>query len=298
MLVRMCQHRYEDALSEINKLLAIVEAREGADSRRYYRAKVRILRRLARPAEALQLIAETSAKYDFQHAAALRWDICCQFGLWKGAEQALDAWQQEKGSEQDVAANRVWLELYQGNIAKAKRMMLLGKTRYGAENHELLQKQLAELEGDHKAVIAYWEKKLPGSSDRSHGLMNLAVEYRFIGNGEKSRALAAEALTLLDKELTSARTNSALYRSRRAMVLALLGNVAEATAELRAVVEGGLCESCAYGDCKDAYIFEAEIEELFGDRKHAAELYEKYSRAWPDELDFASGLARINRKGR
>ena len=297
MLVRMCQHRYEDALAEINKLLAIIESREGADPRRYYRAKVRILRRLGRPAEALQLIAETSAKYEFQHAAALRWDICCQFGLWKGAAQALDLWQQEKGAEQDVAANRVWLELYQGNIGKAKRMMLLGKSRYGAENHELLRKQLAELEGDHKAVIAYWEKKLPGSSDRSHGLMNLAVEYRFIGNAEKSRALAAEALAVLDEALAKARSDSAIYRSRRAMVLALLGRVDEAKAELRAVVEGGLCESCAYGDCKDAYIFEAEIEELFGSKERAAALYEKYHRAWPDELDFVSGLARINRKG-
>ena len=59
-----------------------------------------------------------------------------------------------------------------------------------------------------------------------------------------------------------------------------------------------LCEFCEYGQCKDADIYEAAIEDLCGSRDKALELYRAGKRKWPDELDFISGEVRLKRKKR
>ena len=47
-------------------------------------------------------------------------------------------------------------------------------------------------------------------------------------------------------------------------MLAILGNVEEAKAELARTRALPLCDFCEYGSCKDADIYEAQIEEILG----------------------------------
>ena len=81
------------------------------------------------------------------------------------------------------------------------------------------------------------------------------------------------------------------------MALALLGRMEEARAELAAVRAMALCEGCDYGSCKDADIFEANMEEVCGNYRRAMELHRAGMAKWPDDLDFAAGAARMKRKG-
>ena len=127
--------------------------------------------------------------------------------------------------------------------------------------------------------------------------MNLAQAYCWDGDLEQAREYAAQALEELDEQLKLHLKNGALYRSRRAMALAILGREDEAWEELKAVRAMALCENCDYGKCKDADIFEANMYEVFGDYRRAMELHRQGRELWPDDLDFASGIARMKRKG-
>ena len=93
------------------------------------------------------------------------------------------------------------------------------------------------------------------------------------------------------------RSNLALYRSRRAMVLAILGRFDEAIAELDAVYKLPLCDGCNYCLCKDADIFKANIEEVRNNFEKAMELHSVGAENWPDDLDFVSGMRRLLRRG-
>ena len=92
--------------------------------------------------------------------------------------------------------------------------------------------------------------------------------------------------------------DEAMIRSRRSLLLAMVGRVEEAYAELEHTRSLPLCEHCEYCRCKDADIFEAQIEELLGNTQRAKELYLKGKENWPDEPDFLAGLARMKKKGK
>ena len=161
---------------------------------------------------------------------------------------------------------------------------------------ENLQIQIAELEGELPTQEKIWKKRLKNTDD-THALMNLAQAYCWDGNIRESRKYAQWAVEALEKQLKFYLKDEALYRSRYAMALALLGRMEDARTELAAVRAMALCEGCDYGSCKDADIFEANMEEVCGNYQKAMELHQAGLKKWPDDLDFAAGVARMKRKG-
>jgi hypothetical protein len=79
-------------------------------------------------------------------------------------------------------------------------------------------------------------------------------------------------------------------------MLAILGRTEEAKEELAKTRAMPLCDFCEYGSCKDADIYEAAIEEILGNTEDAKKLYTAGREKWPDDLDFASGLARLKKR--
>ena len=75
-----------------------------------------------------------------------------------------------------------------------------------------------------------------------------------------------------DEVIPNQKRYEALYRGRRAMVLAILGRFEEAET------------------------FRANIEEVRGNWAKALELHCSGSERWPDDLDFVSGIRRMKRK--
>ena len=126
----------------------------------------------------------------------------------------------------------------------------------------------------------------------------LALAYWHMGKQNAAQGAAQKALALLDKTLAQNLTDEPLYRSRRSLMLAVLGRTEEARAELARTRTLPLCHFCEYGSCKDADIYEAQIEEILGNTQNAQKLYTEGKAKWPDDLDFISGQLRLKKKGR
>lgn len=290
-------NRLPEALQQVNKAIAIARERKGKFAW-VFEHKVQILRRLNRAQEAIDTVYDAMARYDYPQGHELKFDICCQFGLWDKAAKMLEEWKAAEGVCSGTAAAAVRLQLLTDHPIKAKLEMTKAKKVLDEEDSDALRLQIAELNGDFKTAVRVWTKRLENTKDLSHVLMNLSEAQLFSGDQKASRETAEKALAELERELQEYRANRTLTQTRKAMTLALLGRQEEARAELEKARGMALCAGCDYCSCKDADIFEATMEEVFGNLKKAEELYRTYLAKWPDELDFLTGLNRVKRKGK
>lgn len=288
--------RYEDALAQVNEVIARAVKREG-DQGKYFYHKVRILRRLNRPYEALATTDEVTEKYGNAEVYQEKFEICCQFGLWKEAEDILKQWRKSRKQQSAYAAATIDLLLFRGDIEGGRKALRKAEKKLNDSDRERLTLLLGELDGDEAVQIPIWEKRMTNRSDTTHELMNMAQVQWWNGHYEKAKEYAAAALQQIAELLPGKKKYEALYRSRRTILLAMLGRFEEAEAELRAVRALPLCESCNYCACKDADIFEANIEEIRGNYEKALALHLAGADRWSDDMDFISGARRMRRKG-
>ena len=280
--------RFEEALEQINAAIAMTEDREG-EYIYLYEHKVQILRRLCRPQEAVDTVNACRAKYsNYDGGYEMCFSIYCQFGLWDHAKKCLKQWQDAYGMNSRIADSITRLQIYSRHSVAAN----LARKNYGQnlnkEDAEELDLLFAQLKGDIDYQIKHWTKKLEGSgSDVSRYYMNLArVQWHAFENKTDAVRNAQKAIQLIDKELEKDTLFKTLYYSRKALMLAILGREAEARDLLSQVRSMPLCRGCEYGSCKDADIFEAEMEAILGNYAEAAKLCKLGQQKWPDETDF------------
>ena len=288
--------RYEESLEQINQVIRIANEWKGNQSKYYYH-KAMILRRLNRPLDAIAVIDELTEKYGNDDVFKEKFDVYCQFGMWDEANQILDAWNNAKPKDKCLKASYIDYKLFTGRIDEARSSLFELKNKLDKFDAERLSLLLAELDGDEKVQMRILKKKSKNSNDISHQFMNMAQVQWWNGNYDDARKYAQEALIKLDEIISNSTRNLALYRSRRALALAILGRIDEAKAELDAVYNLPLCDGCNYCYCKDADIFKANIEEVCGNYEKAMELYQDSIKHWSDDLDFVSGLRRLVRRG-
>ena len=288
---------YEKSLEMLDQALAIM-----AEYDRQYdwivEHKAKVLRRMGRYEDALTFAAEAADRYHYAGALQLQFDICCQFGLWNRAQQVLDQWKRVNRNDPDLMAASGRLNLLQGKMFKAAFAMGPAKHKLPFEQVQDFRLQLADLECNHQRKIQIWSRRVNLNPEDDHSMLNLAHAYWLVGKLDIARTVAQRALTLLDNTLSQNLTDEALYRSRRCLALAILGRTEEAKEELMRARKLPLCDFCEYGSCKDADIYEAQIEEILGNTEQAKKLYTAGITNWPDDLDFASGEARLKKKGR
>lgn len=260
--------------------------------------KTKVLRRLGRYEDALKFAAEAAERYHYGGALQLQFDICCQFGLWDRAQKVLDQWKRLDRNDPDLMAAGGRLNLLQGKMFKAALAMGPAKHKLPFEQVQDFRLQLADLECNHERQIQIWSRRAKQNPNDDHAMTNLAHAYWHMGKLDAAKGAAQKALALLDNLLSQHLTEEALYRSRRCLVLAILGRAEEAKAELAKTRKLPLCDFCEYGSCKDADIYEAAIEEILGNSDHAKKLYAAGRTNWPDDLDFAAGETRLKKKGR
>ena len=298
-LLSECRGETETALDYINR-----SAQCMWDAERCYDwlifHQVKVLSRLGRYEDALQVVDDAMTRGNLPGGFQMKFDICCQAGLWNQAEAVLAQWQAaRKGDPEQIKATGR-LHLLRGRMLKAT--FAFGKVKHSMtkQEEEDLRIQLCELEANHKRVVELWGKRVGQGGDTSHVLTNLALAVRWNGDAEGARKIAAKGLEVVDELLNRYQSNEPLYRTRRSALLALLGRIEEARAELALARKLPLCRQCTYGKCKDADIFEAYIEEITGNRSRAMELHLAGQQNWPDELDFHAGVTRLkkNKKGR
>ncbi|MBQ7891421.1 MAG: hypothetical protein IJ359_04610 [Erysipelotrichaceae bacterium] len=288
--------RYEESLEQINQVIRIANEWKGNQSKYYYH-KAMILRRLNRPLEAIAVIDELTEKYGNDDVFKEKFDVYCQFGMWDEANQILDTWKEAKPKDKCLKASYIDYKLFTGRIDEARSSLFELKNKLNKFDAERLSLLLAELDGDEKVQMRILKKKSKNSNDISHQFMNMAQVQWWNGNYDDARKYAQEALIELDEIISNSTRNLALYRSRRALALAILGRIDEAKAELDVVYNLPLCDGCNYCYCKDADIFKANIEEICGNYDKAMELYQDSIKRWSDDLDFISGIRRLFRRG-
>ena len=228
----------------------------------------------------------------------LQFDICCQAGWWDRAKQVLALWQGLNRNDPDLMAAKGRLHLLQGKLLKAAFAMGPAKHKLPFRQVQDFRLQLAELEQNYSRQAELLSQRVRSDPSDDHALSLLALAYWHMGNQTAARGAAEKALKLLDDTLSQNLTDEPLYRSRRSLVLAVLGRTEEAKAELARTRALPLCHFCEYGSCKDADIYEAQIEEILGNRETARKLYTAGKAKWPDDLDFVSGEIRTKKKGR
>ena len=288
--------RIEDALAQLDHALARVLDRPH-NYAWLYSHKVQILRRMNRPQDAINAINEAIVRYQYPAGYRLRFDICCQFGLWDQAQEMLEAWQKKLGESSDTLTAGIKLDLYRGQFSQACQALDEQAGLLNIGDREDLQLQIAELRGDFLTAVDIWRQRAQRVADPTHALMHLALSLWWAESRETARRTAEKALELLEEKLRQHLKNEILYRGLHSVALAILGREEEARAELNAINSMPLCEGCDYCRCKDADGFEAFLEEICGNHEKARELHRRGMDRWPDELDFAAGAARLNRKG-
>ena len=289
------QGKYTESLELIDQALAIMEAYD----RPYdwmVEHKAKILRRLGRFEEALSFAADVEKRYHYSDSLQLQFDICCQAGWWDRAEQVLQIWKQAKPNDPKRMAASGRLNLLQGKMFKAAVAMGPAKHKLPLEQIQDFRLQLAELEQNYSRQAVLLRQRLYSEPNNDHLLTLLALAYWRAGKKDSAKMIARKALTLLDGILSQHLTDEPMYRGRRSLMLAILCREEEAKEELAKTRSLPLCDFCEYGSCKDADIYEAQLEEILGNKEKAQKLYTAGKAKWPDDLDFISGQKKKGRK--
>lgn len=291
------QGNNSQALELLDQALAIMEEyNRPYDPMVEHKAKV--LRRMGRFEEAFAFVQDAVNRYHFGDGFQLQFDICCQAGWWVRARQVLDFWKLNIPKDPNWAVANGKLLLLQGKLFRAAFAMGPAKHKLPFRQVQDFRLQLVELEQNHSRQAEILNQRVRINPNDDHAFSLLALAYWRMGKKEAAQGTALKALQLLDATLAQSLTDEPLYRSRRSLMLAILGRTEEAKTELANTRKLPLCHFCEYGSCKDADIYEAQIEEILGNTEHAKKLYTEGKAKWPDDLDFVSGQLRLKKKGR
>ena len=296
-LICDAQGNYPQSLELLEQALTIMEEYDHSYDW-IVEHKAKVLRRMGRFEEALSFVAEAVDRYHFGGAMQLQFDICCQVGWWDRAKQVLDQWKRLNRNDPDLMAASGRLCLLQGKLFKAALAMAPAKHKLPYDQVQDFRLQLAELERNYSRQAELLNQRIRSNPSDDHAWSLLALAYWRMGKKEAAKGAAYKALALLDETLSQNLTDAPLYRTRHSLVLAFVGRIEEAKAELERTRSLPLCHFCEYGRCKDADIIEAQIEEILGNAENAQKLYTAGKANWPDDLDFVSGEARLKKKGR
>lgn len=292
-------NRLEEALENINKSIEIVSKREGNQSR-YYERKHQILRRMGRVDEAVEVIKLTIEKYNDPQGNSFIVDTYCQFGRWEDAKKAMAAWK-ESTSEAYDPEKEIRMYIVLKDFKKAKEIFDQYESTLKDVKRNSLRKAFAQLqldtEQEEKVLKEEEQIRKNYKSDIGYTYMALADCYARAGNKKLQKEVAKKALKEINKREKEARLDHTLFMTRKVKVLALLGKEKEARELLDLAKKSPLCDFCPYGACKDADIYEAQLEAIFGNDEKAKELSKAFLERWPDEDDFVVLTNYLEKKG-
>ena len=281
--------RPEEALEQMHRVIEIVSAKEG-DQSRYYKHLALIYRRLRRPQDAIEAVRTALDKYGYAKANADMHEICLQFGLFDEAEKVMKNWKVNRKQISDWSGKDILRLILKGETLKAKLWHTDKWSVMNAEDRDIIEcvfgstdkKVTQELKINKQKVM----DALKNGGDTHPAYGNYAFSLFKAGKLDEAKEAASNALTALEKEALPNHRYRALYETKKARALALTGRLEEAKHILEEARKQPLCEHCVYPSCKDADIFETEIAVIEGKYKTALEMCAEFAKKWPDETDF------------
>ena len=291
------KNELDKALENADRLLELVKDRKD-DVSRYYLRKVQILRRMDEAKAAIDVIQTIQDKYKYAGKKRI-FDIYLQFGMFKEAERMLWGWKWDG----EYYESQTTLELLKGNFRKARQIM--NSHSGGIEDRRCLtiMHLLALQEEDYEKEEKYLLKLLDFEEGKQYGDISMATGNLAMcafrkNDPEKQKTYAQRTLDEVDRKLEEYMLNATLYEVRKVRTLALLGRRKEAEELAEKIRKMPLCDHCSYSGCKDLFVFEVEMAEIFGDKEKMCELAREGNAKWPDEEDFVIALGRISGKGK
>ncbi|WP_026517866.1 hypothetical protein [Butyrivibrio sp. MC2021] len=253
-------------------------------------SSVNAFRRAGRASQAEELVLKV---YDFLNldiGDSDLFQIYAQFGQWDKAREFLK--NRNEKYFLDTKTKEILLELYQGNIKKAKGLYLKFNLIHHVFKDREIDDYFMRIKGDLKGQLRLHEKKFKEAQKKDYWLFYRANHLAFICSLMKNYEKAKEYATILleeNKEHVKADPESAtLYSSMDIIGYAALGDFAKARQQIEEVRKMPLCENCYYGECKDSYIYEMYVEVLEGNYEKAHELAKMGMERWPDDVDFVT----------
>lgn len=255
----------------------------------YWTSMIQALRRLERPEDAAKAVMERQQKAcDYTDGMSELNDIFLQFGMWDAAEENIDHWKAVKPSAAQALGQLARLYIYKKEFKKALHTI----NRFGKDMNEedrfMAEAILSAVDGNFEVLMDYRRTVLKQNLDAGHvdlylEYCNLAMALWYCGRKSDAKIAAEEVL----KQLRSAAAHFGVYkpleRASQAVALAILGNREAALSQIEKMRRGPLCESCAYGVCKDSYLYEAVVLAFCGDLEAAEKIVTYGFEAFPDE---------------
>ncbi len=299
-------NQLEDALDSINKTIEMVSDQSFEEQLRYYRCKVQILRRMKRTEEAVEVQRFIIKKTKFNCERKEIVEMYCQYGNFDLAKKEIAQCKEIiRQLDQPVSylydlETEMRMYVVLKDFEKVNEIFELYKDEF-KDNRNILQRIIYQINGDlekecellHQREAIFKRMK---HGDGSHIYMNLAQCYFRMKNTKKQKEYARKALRIINRKLEIARLDRTLYYGRKAKVLALLNKEEEARKYLKLAKESPLCDYCQYCSCKDADVYETNMEEFFGNTQKMEELANAYLKKWPDQDDFVVMLEQLKKR--
>lgn len=288
------ENRAEEALAEASIVLDM-KKKAGETDAQAINHKIRLERRANRPMDALRTVDELIPVKD-STPLSLKFDIMAQFGMWREAEELLKNWKSLKKEVKQQAYSELRFLVLTGELREAKIKMMLS-SGLAERDRVKIKDDIANLNGDYRTLAIIRENNRKTRNNDTFSLLKLMECYSMQGKKDKAVKCAEELKPRIEADIAGDHRNEPMHRTRLANVLAVLGKFEEAKAELTVARSIPLCEDCDYCSCKDADLVEAEVLELEGDLERAAKLFNDGLDNWPDEVEFITGIKRMEKRG-
>lgn len=284
---------YSEAYKE-NEIALEHALQKNSDPLRYLNHKIRLLRMMNKPAEAVKILEDNCDKYDEKYYHKTLHEVFIQFGMWEDALANLKAWGKKKGRKSESIPSLVELYTLMDDLKKAKATLEKNRPVMTEEDIREAMHYIDQCSGAYDRELKYYQDRIAnhehGGSAFDH--IQLAKTYAKMGDRENKLKCAEIALEVFERTREKYSQSKAIDHIFLSKILICLERYDEAQKEIDAA-RTSTCDYCVYCSCKDADQFEVFLNMQKGEIGKALDLIEEKMDKWPDEQGFMEYLKLI-----
>lgn len=293
---------YDKALEEIDLVIEKIDVNSDEEADRYYELKVRVLRRLRQPEEAVKLLkymADTFTKYSAYYKKLIE-EVYAQFALFDDLYSYMEN-RYDFISDREANERYIKYQIMQNhpdagiNLEKLKDKLTTLEYLAHKVDYEMINGNFDEA----LKLFQQWMKLALKNKDtkvnRFH-YKRIARLYALCGNKEEAFNNGKKAVDIFNDSNLRRFGNEKIHYTFLCSAYIYMGDKEKAREYLELSRKYPLCTTCDYDICKDAVSSESFYEYFFGSKDKAYELAVHGIEAWPDEIDFRCIKAAIEKE--
>lgn len=289
------QNRFEEAMGWANKVIDLSADMEG-DRKDYFDDKIKLLRRLNKPQEALTLLKQINQEYksdiynDF-------FEICMQFGRFREAEEYLSKFTSLLPCKERYAKALIKEQIFKGNYKKAEQLHKKYQKILSGEFDSICKIIFDILKGKNEFRVNYYKGITVSKPENIDAKVTYAYNLWVSNKKDEAGELAEEALAAYEAGKDKYSFCVPIKMHNKAEIAAILGDFDKARELSYQSGEIAPCIFCTYDECKDRYLVDARIEIIAGNYNKAIEIATEAYKRWPDDDDFVICMLDAKRLG-